>query len=180
MRLLPITLIALASCTPRNNTQENLIKPIVNDEFIDYLTIAHEYLTEQQEICQEEYGLGSYERWWYDQETGFLDFLNGDTLKVRIKYQEVGSVSKTSNTWLWAWDNPHLTDKIKQDSYLVKDFGEERGFLRLTKRKWEADEIDGWEMTAIAAYFLKAKGAYRVESENVYAFYIFKEIELIE
>ncbi|WP_409035712.1 DUF6882 domain-containing protein [Pedobacter africanus] len=64
----------------------------------------------------------------------------------------------------------------------VKSYGESRGFKKLIDRKWKADEIDGWEMTAIAAYVLKAKGAYRVPSkdEKLFLFMIFKNIKWVD
>ncbi len=91
-------------------------------------------------------------------------------------YEEVGSISKISNTWLWSWANPHLDDKIKTDISLVKEYGEKQNLEKLIKRKWNADEYDGWEMTAISAYLMKAKGAYRVSTEKTYSFKIYKEI----
>ena len=40
-----------------------------------------------------------------------------------------------------------------------------------------AEEVDGWEMTAISAYLLKAKGAYRVPTGKTFSFMLFMEIE---
>ncbi len=175
-----ILLIFTLGCNQlRTVNDQDLTKPETTDEFVNFLTEAHEYLTEQQEICKTEYGLSTYERWFYDQETGLIEFFNGDTLKIRIRYQEVGSVSKISNTWLWAWDNPNLLENIKIESQKVKEFGEEQNFERLTKRKWNADEIDGWEMTSIMAYLTNAKGAYRIPGENVFSFIVFTNIERV-
>jgi hypothetical protein len=60
----------------------------------------------------------------------------------------------------------------------VREFGERRQFEKLSSRKWTADEVDGWEMTSIAAYLLKAKGGYRVKTNNdsLFQYFIFKEI----
>lgn len=99
-RALIILTIILVGCNKhkRSVSEINLSKPEASEEFLYYLTTAHEYLTEQQDLCQEKYGLGTYERWFYNQETGLIEFFNGDTLKLRISYQEVGSISKVSNT----------------------------------------------------------------------------------
>lgn len=51
---------------------------------------------------------------------------------------------------------------MKQKILSVKDYGQKRKFEKLINAKWTADEYDAWEMTAIAIYLLKAKGAYRV------------------
>ena len=121
--------------------------------------------------------IGNSERWDYDQETGLMEFSDSGVVKLRIKYEEVGSISKISGTWLWAWDNPHLLDQITGLIGEVKEFGESKEYERLTKRKWYGDEYDGWEMTAISAYILKAKGAYRVPTEKTYSYMLFMDIE---
>jgi hypothetical protein len=156
--------------------QQDLAKPEASDEFKKLSKKAYEYLNDQQKLIEEKYGIGKYEKWFYDQETGYLTFSDGDTIKIKIKYEEVGSISKVSETWLWSWTNPHLEDNIKTDILQVKMYGQENGLEQLTKRKWYADEYDGWEMTAISAYLMKAKGAYRVPTEKTFAFMIFKEV----
>lgn len=168
--------MGLFSCFTKKNTDE-LSKPEVSEEFTNFLKEAYEYLNAQQDSCQNIYNLGLYERWDYDQETGLLEFSDSGIVKIRIKYEEVGSISKTSETWLWAWNNPHLLEQVKSEIPKVKEFGLSKNYEPLTKPKWYGDEYDGWEMTAISAFVLKAKGAYRVSTDNVYSFMIFKEIE---
>lgn len=73
-----------------------------------------------------------------------------------------------------------MTDNIKAESEKVREFGQKNDYKLLTKRKWDADEIDGWEMTSSMAYLIKAKGAYRIPTEKVYSFIVFTEIELID
>ena len=181
-RILMLLIVALIACRNQNKhmqSPDDLSKPMASEDFREYLTIAHDYLTNQQDICRNKYGLSTYQRWFYDQKTGLLEFFNGDTLKLRISYQEVGTISKVSNTWLWAWANPNLEEGIKTQSLRVKEFGRKENFDRLTKRKWVADEVDGWEMTAIMAYVINAKGAYRMPGEKVFSFVVFEKIELI-
>jgi hypothetical protein len=140
---------------------------------------AHQYLTEQQDICRDKYKISTYESWFYDQETGELIFSDAGVKKLIINYENVGSVSLKTNTWLWAWANENTLDKIKSEIGMVREYGEKRGFEKLLERKWPAEEVDGWEMTSISAYLMKAKGAYRVPSkdESLFVFMIFKEIE---
>ncbi|MEO8711409.1 MAG: DUF6882 domain-containing protein [Parafilimonas sp.] len=140
--------------------------------------ISYKYLYEQQDICKQEYKIGEYENWFYDQRTGELTFSNNGKTKLLIDYEEVGSVSEVTNTFLWAWENPHLEEKIKSQIIRVKEYGLKRSFEKLITPKWEADQYDGWEMTAISSFLLKTKGAYRVPSiENeLFSFMIFKRI----
>ncbi|WP_240100127.1 DUF6882 domain-containing protein [Christiangramia crocea] len=156
--------------------QKSLDKPNRTPEFESLSKKAYEYLNQQQKYAEEEYGIGKYEKWFYDQETGLLTFSDNDEIKLKIKYESVGSISKISETWLWSWANEHLEQIVKSDIKKVKKYGEENNIEALTKRKWHADQYDGWEMTAISAYLMKAKGAYRVPTENTYSFMIFKDI----
>lgn len=123
------------------------------------------------------YSIDWYEDWFYDQLTGELTF--SKIKKLIIRYESVGSVSFRSNTWLWAWDNPHLEEKIRSEITKVRDYGIKRDFGKLITPKWEADEYDGWEMTAISAYLMQAKGAYRIPASDnsLYSFMLFKEIQ---
>ncbi len=179
MRIIAFVLFVTLHFSCQNVNVDNLEKPFATEDFKEYLTTAFEYLQSRQEYCENEYGIGKFERWFYDQQSGLLTFHNGDTTKLKIKYQEVGSVSKISDTWLWAWANPNLMDNIKAESFKVKELGENKSFERLKKRKWNGDEIDGWEMTAITAYLLKAKGAYRVPTEKTFSYFVFTEIERV-
>jgi hypothetical protein len=136
-------------------------------------------LNEQQEISDSLYKISTYQNWYYDQITGELTFSDSNVKKLVIDYEEVGSLSFKSNTWLWAWDNPNVEQKVKSEIRKTKDFGVKRRFGKLTNGKWKADEFDSWEMTAIASYLLKAKGAYRVPSKDslLYIFMIYKNIK---
>ena len=81
--------------------------------------------------------------------------------------------------WLWAWDNPYLLENAIQDIQKVKKFGDKNEIEKLTSPKWEATEQDAWDMTAIAANLLKARGAYSFLSDDIRVFVIFKRIKTI-
>jgi len=157
-------------------SKDNISRPEYSDECMNLIKTGYEYLSNQQKIVEEKYQLGSYEKWYYDQTKGLLTFSDGDTIKIEIDYEEVGSISKTSNTWLWAWDNSYVDEKVKSKIVEVRNYGIENNLEPLAKSKWEAEELDGWEMAGVAAYLIKAKGAYRVPTENTFSFMIFKEI----
>jgi hypothetical protein len=68
--------------------------------------------------------------------------------------------------WLWAWANPHLEPEIWRSIVEVRQFGEAHTIEQLTTPKWQADSVDGWEMTSVSAYILQAKGVYRTPRED--------------
>ena len=80
----------------------NLETPERTSEFEALSKKAYKYLNEQMKIVEETYGIHSYENWHYDQETGILTFSNSESQDkiIEIQYEEVGSISKISQTWL--------------------------------------------------------------------------------
>jgi hypothetical protein len=88
----------------------------------------------------------------------------------------VGSISKVSGTWLWAWANASVLPNMKEQIEDVRRFGELHGLRELTTPKWNATEADGWAMTAVTAKLLQAKGAYRSPDQTGFSFFVFTDI----
>ena len=149
---------------------------MTDDEFTHLIDESTSYLKQGIASCQTEFSLGAYERFDWYQETGELIWSDGGVPKVVAKVQFVGSISKKSNTWLWSWANPTILEEVKKDLHAVKAFGEKHQIDRLTTAKWPADEVDGWEMTSVAAKLCGAKGAYRAPDSNGFTFVIFTDI----
>lgn len=145
-------------------------------EFDQVVAESTEYLKQKIAQCQSEFNLGAHERFDWHQETGELIWSDAGVPRVVAKVQFVGSVSKKSNTWLWSWANPSILDGVKGDLLAVKAFGVKHQIEKLTTAKWPAEEVDGWEMTSIAAKLCGAKGAYRAPDANGFTFLIFTDI----
>lgn len=145
------------------------------EEYEAFVADSEAYLKSVQEQTKVEFNLGAYERYDWDQEKGTLVFSDQDVPKVVAKIQFVGSISTETNTWLWAWANNSVLPGLCEEIWRVKAFGEENGYWQLHTPKWEADEVDGWTMTAIAARLIRANGAYR-SKDNGFTFMIFTQI----
>jgi hypothetical protein len=145
-------------------------------EYQDLLTEASRYLDQQIHICNLVYGLDACNRMDYEQETGQMIFSSLAYPKIITEFIIAGSVSQRSNTWLWSWDNPYLLDNVVGDIWKVREYGEQHSIFKLVEPKWNAQEQDGWDMTAIAAYILKAKGAYKFLSDEIISFALFLNI----
>ncbi|AZR39519.1 DUF6882 domain-containing protein [Marinobacter salarius] len=150
------------------------------DRWVAQVTEAHNFLSERQNALMEDYKLGEHERFDWDQETSSLVFSNEGVPAVVAQVQFVGSISTISNTWLWSWANPSIVDEARDQIHRVKSFGEKHGYDALTIDKWEGDEVDGWEMTSIAAFVLNAKGAYRTGSDNGFTYMVITDIEWVQ
>ena len=53
--------------------------------------------------------------------------------------------------------------------------GDSLGLLKLACATWEAEPVDGWEMTAVMAKHLGAIGAYRAPSDNGFLHMVVKQ-----
>lgn len=150
-----------------------------NNDWDSLIEESYGYLEDRQAILEKEFNLSKHERWDFDQHAGTLVFSNNGNPAVIAEFQFVGSFSSETETWLWAWANssiePHLYEKLET----VYKFGKERNYKKLTEPKWDAVEVDGWEMTAISAYLLKAKGVYRPPFGKGYSFMIITEIHKV-
>jgi hypothetical protein len=124
------------------------------------------------------WGLGKFDRWDIDQDIGDLVFSNEDGTTAVAPTQIIGSFSKSDNSWFWAWDNPSIVDALKQDSLVVKKYGEEHGIEKLTTPRWTGTEEDAWAMAALAVKLCNKQGAYRGPGENSHVFMTFGEVKL--
>lgn len=149
---------------------------MTEEEFGQFEHESAEYLKAQQDILGDQYALGGYERWDYDQGTGQFIFSDKGVPKLIADFQVVGTLSTVTNTWLWSWANPSILESVKTDIHVVKQFGEEHDLEELTQEKWDAKELDGWAMTNVSARLLNAKGAYRCPDDNGFTFVIFTDV----
>lgn len=172
------TIFCLFSCNEKRSSGSG-IQELDTISFSELSRKSYAYLNEQQKIADSIYKISSYQNWYFDQVSGELTFSDSGTKKIIIDYEDVGSLSFKSNTWLWSWDNTSVENKIKSEIVSVRDYGIKRKFSKLKDPKWKADEYDSWEMAAISAYLLKARGAYRVPSKDssLLIFMIYKNIK---
>jgi hypothetical protein len=147
-----------------------------NENWSDFVTIAHNLLSEKQDAIMAEYKIGEHERFDWDQESGTLIFSNNGKKAVIAKVQFVGSVSTKSDTWLWSWANSTVLDNVKNQMHKVREFGQSKNYDALINDKWSADEVDGWEMTSITSYVLNAKGAYRTTDKTGFTYMVITDI----
>lgn len=133
---------------------------------------SYAYLEEKQDSFLEFYKINDHERWDWYQETGLLIFSHGGKPQVEAKVSFSGSFSTNSETWMWAWANSSFLEPVKSASAAMRELGESEGFMQLSCALWPADEVDGWEMTAVMAKACGAIGAYRTKSESGFIYMV--------
>jgi hypothetical protein len=92
--------------------------------------------------------------------------------------QIIGTYNTEDQTWLWAWANPSIDDKLKVDALKLRKYGEEHHIDKLTKRKWTGTEEDAWAMVALAVKLCEEQGAYRGPAGATHVFIAFGGVTL--
>jgi hypothetical protein len=137
---------------------------------------ATAYLQPRQDQLTAQYGLGSYPRYDWDQETGHLIFSDNGQARVIADIQFVGSISTQARTWLWSWANQSIQESVKRRVRAVRTYGDDHRYLKLASACWAADEGDGWDMTAICAFLMSAAGAYRSPDDRGFTFLVMTDV----
>ena len=122
--------------------------------------------------------IGEFPRYDYDLRTRRFWWSEGGVPRVEATAIGVGTVSKTSGTWLWAWANPSWNDMASPEWDRLRAHGGEHEIPVLTTPEWEGDETDGWEMTAVAAAVLGWTVGYRSPGE-VAGFILLKDLRVV-
>jgi len=154
----------------RNIREKNWVQD--SDALTDLIRSSFEYLQQSQDSFMNTFKVGNYGQWNWYQETGLLIFSHEDVPVLECGIDFVGTVSTDSDTWMWAWGNSSFTDNIKEKSRLIREMGAENKLLKLACAHWSADEVDGWEMTAVMAKAVGAIGAYRTPSDNGFVYMV--------
>lgn len=150
-----------------------------DEVFHDLIRSSFKYLESKQKKFLNKYKAGEHERWDWYQETGKLVFSHGGKPQVEAEIHFSGSFSTKSNTWMWAWANESLDEKIKASSRKIKAIGEDLGLKQLVAGRWSGTEVDGWEMTSVLAKNLNAIGVYRTSSESSFCYMVITKAKWI-
>jgi hypothetical protein len=134
------------------------------------------YLDDQQDRLRSRYRLNDHARYDWNQDSGQLVFSNSGVPAVVADIQFVGSVSTRSHTWMWSWANESYLEAVRSQVRQVRAYGDEHRLLKLACAYWSAQEEDGWQMAAVTAFLLQAKGAYRSPSEHGFTFMIMTDV----
>jgi len=93
-----------------------------------------------------------------------------------VTFIDKSGTSISGGTWLWGWANESLTPRVTTQLAKVRAFGEAENISELTNAELPDDEYLGWEMTAVAAKLLGAKGAYRCPGKNGFVYVVYSSI----
>lgn len=116
----------------------------------------------------DEYGLSAFDRqlalseilgdrdWTFNQDDGVLRIGDDITLPAQI----LGSVSKRSRTWLWAWANESIDDALDAGSRRLARIGREHGLTILVEPQLDLARIIDGHLLALGAVGILDADAY--------------------
>ena len=140
--------------------------------------VSREELEIKTDAHRQAWGMGKITRWDLSQDSGELVFSLPGGMKAACPAQIIGTYNSEDHTWLWAWANPSIEDKLKVDALKVRKYGEDHHILRLTERKWVGTKDDAWSMVALAVKLCGEQGAYLGPAGATYVFIAFGEVKL--
>lgn len=141
------------------------------DEFSELARYACERCQVRQDAAVRAWSLFGSGQWFYDSLTRTIRFFDDPAAPgVVADATIVGSFSQNSHTWLWAWANAEYTESERISVEPLQTFGYVRGIPKFYKSQWPAEEIDGWEVTQIAADLFQADAVYRAPMDDLFVF----------
>jgi hypothetical protein len=152
------------------------MNPWSDKEVEDYIRQANWFMRGLIEQNQKDFKLGSFTRFDWNPWRGELVFSSKDVPKVVARIQVAGTLSAKAKTWFWSWANSGILDPVRQSAKKTREFGIERGILRVMQPRWAAAEKDAWEMTAITTKATDGKGAFRCPAQDGHHYLVITDI----
>lgn len=143
----------------------------------EYEAYAHDRihdLIDQNEVWFRDYKIKSWPRWDYSLEDATLTFSENGNAKVVCDIQAVGSV--LGDEWEWSWGNKNLPETCKNRMQVVKEFGEEKQWSKLTSLFLPNDEYLGWELASVTVHLLGGTAVYRCPDSETPGYFMYLAI----
>lgn len=132
----------------------------------NFVDTCYSELEVKQNKIQEDFDIGSFDEYRYDQEQEILQFKNANEVIIEFNVIFIGTWSKKKKDWLWAWANSSMTDNVKQKALSLKKLHHITGFHIFENSSLEADEITAWELAALSVHVLEAIGLYKIPGDD--------------
>ncbi len=116
MKLIAITFLVLLVLSPCLQKDQ----PPVPADFATLQKVSIEELQLKTEAHKKAWGLDKILRWDFNQGSGKLEFSLPDGLKAVAPAQIIGTYNSEDHTWLWAWANPSIEEKLQARKLLSR------------------------------------------------------------
>jgi len=153
---------------------------MTDQEFETYLATALAELAAKQSYLEQEFGLGSYERFFVDYEKLELQFLTDDRVVVSFAITPVGSHVPDKQSWRWGWANASFPGRVKEKAARVKGLFDLTGIDLFQQPDVSVDESMAWELVALSAKLLGSMGAYSMPQRSLRAYVLLDAVAVRE
>ncbi len=135
---------------------------MTDPDFDDFLAARVEAFERKQDGLRGRFGLGTHARWDYDQVTGRVRFSDAaGRLMVEAAVTPIGSWSTTADTWQWGWANASIVEPGRSQSARLRGlFDATDGLECFHAESFDCDEVQAWQLAALAVDHLGAAGCY--------------------
>ena len=135
-----------------------------NKELDDYIDVAKALTRSRIAKAQQDFGLGSFSQFNLDLEAGSIFFKGADgAAKLQAHVIPIGSWAKSTQSWLWSWENESIPKEISAPLALVKQFGFAQDVPTLQETFSPCDEALAWALASISLKVLDAECIYRID-----------------
>jgi len=133
---------------------------LTSPEFDAAADAAVQRMLARQQAFDSEWFPDGYQSWSCDQGEGVIRFLKRDGTGIQARAQILGSYAADSETWEWAWNNPHVNEELSRDARVVRASGETNGHAPLTTGIVRASAEESRRLIGMAAAIVNAPAVY--------------------
>lgn len=140
----------------------------------EYETWAHDRIhesIERNDLWLKSYKIRDWPRWDYSLECCTLTFSKDGVSQVICDIQAIGS--SLNDSWEWSWGNKNLPEACKTRLREVREFGESKGWSKLTSLFLENSEYLGWELASVTSHLLNAQAVYRCPDSETPGYFLY-------
>lgn len=156
-----------------------LLAPLAHADDRDWDELVRTSLAHAQDCARKlesQFGLSRYKRWTFSPDGPALLLARNGPAELAAKFQVAGSIEQGSGTWVWSWADPSIFAAFNDHVEQVRNYGQSRGFARLTEGRWLATEAEGYEMAAIANYLLQGNGVHAPPHPEGQAYFVLRDV----
>ena len=152
---------------------------MTDEQFDTFLDQCYEEFEEKQSQLFQTYGIGTYQDYWFDQNTQTLEFRNEGKCEKKFLIIPIGTWAHQKNNWMWAWANDSFITEFKFRAKNLLELKHITGNDLFEENGFDCDETMAYELTALGVHHLKAIGFYKIPGERSHLF-VAIEKEIIE
>jgi hypothetical protein len=132
------------------------------EAYLELKQTAFGFFLERNAEMTSHYHFGQWATYVWDMDAATLTFSDKEQPRVVATVEFAGSYARVPKTWMWSWANPSMSGAVTGRMHKVREHGRTHDIVPLYADHWHAPETHAHEMTAVTAYLLGARGAYRV------------------